>query len=170
VTLEFLLLSVVLASCLIAAAGWDLATYTIPNSIQIALLASFVLFAFVSSMSAGVLAAHFAAGFAGLVIGFALFALGYVGGGDAKLFACSALWFGLSDFLPYALTASVFGGVLTFGLLFFRKLPLPAALARQGWLMRLHDEKAGIPYGVALAAGSFAILPYTDVFRAGLAA
>jgi prepilin peptidase CpaA len=170
VTLEFLLLSTVLAGCLIAAACWDLATYTIPNPIQVALLASFVLFAFMSSMSTGMLAAHFAAGFVGLVIGFALFALGYIGGGDAKLFACVALWFGLSDFIPYALTASIFGGVLTLALLFFRKIPLPALLARQGWLMRLHDEKAGIPYGVALAAGSFAVLPYTDVFRASLAA
>ena len=169
-TIEFLLLSVVLAGCLIAAAGWDLATYTIPNPIQIALLASFVAFAFVSSMSAGVLAAHFAAGFVGLVIGFTLFALGYIGGGDAKLFACVALWFGLSDLVPYALTASVFGGALTLGLLFFRKIPLPASLARQDWLLRLHDQQAGIPYGVALAAGSFAILPYTDVFRASMAA
>jgi prepilin peptidase CpaA len=170
VTLEFLLLSTVLAGCLIAAAAWDLATYTIPNPIQVVLLSSFFLFALMSSMSAGLLAAHFAAGLVGLVIGFSLFALGYVGGGDAKLFACIALWFGLSDLLTYTLTASIFGGALTLGLLFFRKLPLPAALARQGWLMRLHDEKAGIPYGVALAAGSFAILPYTDVFRASLTA
>jgi prepilin peptidase CpaA len=170
VTIEFMLLSTVVAGCLIAAAGWDLATYTIPNPIQIALLASFVLFIIVSSMPVGMIAQHCAAGFVGLAVGFVLFALGYVGGGDAKLFACVALWFGLSDFVSYALTASIFGGVLTFGLLFFRKIPLPAVLARQGWLVRLHDEKAGIPYGVALAAGSFAILPYTDVFRAGLAA
>ncbi len=169
-TLEFLLLSIVLAGCLIAAAGWDLTTYTIPNPIQIAILVSFVLFAFASSMSAGMLAGHFAAGFVGLVIGFSLFAVGYVGGGDAKLFACIALWFGLTDLVNYALVASIFGGALTLGLLFFRKLPLPAILARQSWLMRLHDEKAGIPYGVALAAGSFALLPYTEVFRAGLAA
>jgi len=169
-TLDFLLLSVVLAGCLIAAAGWDLATYTIPNPIQIVLLAGFFLFAFASGMSFGVLSGHLLAGVVGLVIGFALFGLGYVGGGDAKLFACVSLWFGLPDLLPYALTASMFGGALTLGLLFFRKIPLPALLARQQWLMRLHDRESGIPYGVALAAGSFAILPYTDVFRAGLAA
>jgi len=170
VTLEFLLLSTVLAGCLLAAAGWDLATYTIPNPIQIALLASFLLFVVMSGMPAVLLASHFAAGSVGLVAGFALFAFGVIGGGDAKLFACIALWFGLSDLLFYTLTASIFGGALTLGLLFFRKLPLPGLLARQAWLMRLHEEGGGIPYGVALAAGSFAILPYTDVFRSGLGA
>lgn len=164
-SIEFSLLSVVLAGCLVAAAGWDLATYTIPNPIQVILLLSFFLFVILSHMTLTVFTAHLAAGFVGLAFGFALFARGYIGGGDAKLFACVALWFGLTDMLSYALVASVFGGALTVALLFFRKIPLPAALVRQDWLMRLHDEKAGIPYGVALAAGSFAILPYTDVFR-----
>ena len=35
--------------------------------------------------------------------------------------------------------------------------------------MRLHDQKSGVPPdGVALASGAFAVLPYTDVFRAAL--
>jgi prepilin peptidase CpaA len=42
---------------------------------------------------------------------------------------------------------------------------LPAFLARQGWMMKLHDSKAGIPYGVALAAAAFILLPSTEVFR-----
>ena len=46
-----------------------------------------------------------------------------------------------------------------------RRLPLPRLLARQAWILRLHDEKAGIPYGVALAAGALVILPGTDIFR-----
>ncbi len=40
-----------------------------------------------------------------------------------------------------------------------------ALLARQSWILRLHDERAGIPYGVALAAGAFLILPGTEIFR-----
>jgi prepilin peptidase CpaA len=53
-------------------------------------------------------------------------------------------------------------------LLGFRHLPLPQFFARQAWLAKLHDHRAGVPYGVALASGAFAVLPYTDVFRAGL--
>ena len=163
------LVFVVLPALLIAAAGWDLASYTIPNFLQVTLLGAFFLFAPVAGMSAGAFGLHMLAGALGLLIGFTFFALGYVGGGDAKLFACAALWFGLRDLPDFALFASVFGGFLTLGLLSFRKIPLPAVLGRQAWLTRLHDERAGIPYGAALAAGAFAILPYTDVFRLGVA-
>jgi len=46
-----------------------------------------------------------------------------------------------------------------------RRWPLPIFLARQRWVMKLHDKKAGIPYGVALAAGAFFLLPSTEIFR-----
>jgi prepilin peptidase CpaA len=71
----------------------------------------------------------------------------------------------MHDLLLYALIASVLGGALTLVLLTMRKLPLPAMLASQGWLIRLHDARQGIPYGVALASGAFCILPQADVFR-----
>jgi prepilin peptidase CpaA len=108
---------------------------------------------------------HFLAGFLGLCMGFALFAFGYIGGGDAKLFGAVTLWLGFHDLLPYALAASLFGGALTLMLLTLRQYPLPAGLARREWILRLHGAKAGIPYGVALAAGAFAILPQTEIFR-----
>lgn len=165
---EFLVL-VLVPAVLIAAAGWDLASFTIPNFLQAVLLAGFVVFAFASHMPLSVLGWHVLAAGIGLAIGFALFAFGLAGGGDAKLFACVALWFGMPDLVSYALIASVFGGALTLFLLGFRQFPLPEFLTRQAWLLRLHDRKAGIPYGVALASGAFAVLPYTDVFRASIA-
>ena len=162
---EFLVL-VLVPAALIAAAGWDLASFTIPNFIQGVLLVGFAIFAVATSMTLGVLGWHLLAAGIGFALGFTLFALGVVGGGDAKLFACVSLWFGLSNLLDFAIFASLFGGVLTLALLAFRKLPMPGLLARQNWLLRLHDNKAGIPYGVALASGAFAVLPYTEVFRA----
>jgi prepilin peptidase CpaA len=165
---EFLVLGV-LPVLFLAAAGWDIASYTIPNFLQVALIALFVVFVLFSGMSFGAFGLHLVAGMVGLAIGFAFFSLGYVGGGDAKLFACAALWFGLRDLPDYTLFASVFGGLLTLGLLSFRKIPLPQTLGSQEWILRLHDQQAGIPYGAALAAGAFAIIPYTDVFRLGVA-
>jgi prepilin peptidase CpaA len=100
-----------------------------------------------------------------LAAGFALFALGYIGGGDAKLFACVTLWLGFHDLVAYALVACVLGGALSLALLSVRKFPLPLFLARHEWLSRLHDRREGVPYGVALAAGLFLILPQTEVFR-----
>ncbi len=61
--------------------------------------------------------------------------------------------------------ASVLGGVRTLSLLALRRLPLPAFFARQNWIIRLHDSRSGIPYGVALAAGAFVLLPNTQIFH-----
>jgi prepilin peptidase CpaA len=160
---------VLVPAALIAAAGWDIASFTIPNFLQGVLLAGFAVFALFTKMPMAALGWHLAAAAIGLGVGFLLFARGLVGGGDAKLFASIALWFGFPDLFSYAVIASVFGGALTLFLLGFRRLPLPQFLAAQAWLARLHDHKSGVPYGVALASGAFVVLPYTDVFRAGLA-
>jgi prepilin peptidase CpaA len=150
---------------LAVAAGWDLASFTIPNFLSLALIGLFVVFALAVGLTLPSICWHLLAGFTGLFIGFTLFALGYIGGGDAKLFAAVLLWLGFADLLDYALLASIFGGFLTLGLLIARQWPLPAVLMRQPWILRLHDTKSGIPYGVALAAGAFILLPHTEIFR-----
>lgn len=147
------------------AAGWDLATYTIPNFISVLLLIAFVAYALFGGLSGHDIAMHALSALLALIAGFALFSLGYIGGGDAKLFAAAASWFGLYDLLQYTMVASVFGGALTLLLLAMRASRLPHFMANQGWIARLHEPRAGIPYGVALAAGALAILPYTDVFH-----
>ena len=48
-----------------------------------------------------------------LAVTFVFFALGWIGGGDAKLAAATALWLGFDHLLKYLLYASLFGGVLT---------------------------------------------------------
>ena len=69
-----------------------------------------------------------------LVVAFGCFAMGWVGGGDAKVAAAAALWFGFGHLLDYLLYASLFGGALTLLLLQFRQWPLPTLLAGQAWL------------------------------------
>ena len=64
-----------------------------------------------------------------LAVAFVFFARGWIGGGDAKLAAATALWLGFDHLLPYLLYASIFGGVLTLAMIRFRLMPLPAALA-----------------------------------------
>jgi len=160
-----LLVLVALPLLLTVAGIYDLASFTIPNALSAVLAALFLAFAASAGFSFGLLGWHLAAGVAGLALGFILFALGWIGGGDAKLFAAIALWLGFSDLLPYAVIASLFGGGLTIMLVLARQLPLPALLAGRDWLVRLHDARSGIPYGVALAAGAFVLLPYSEIFR-----
>jgi prepilin peptidase CpaA len=160
-----ILVLVALPLLLAAAAGWDIASFTIPNFLNLALMAAFAVFALSAGLSFSAIGWHLVAGVIALAIGFGLFALGHIGGGDAKLFAVVVLWLGLRDLLPYALLASVFGGALALSLIILRQWPLPAFLARFGWIVKLHDSQAGVPYGVALAAGAFILLPSTEIFR-----
>jgi prepilin peptidase CpaA len=144
------------------AASSDLLTMTISNPVSLILVAGFLALALVSGMSAAELGGHFGAGALVLALAFTCFACGWIGGGDAKLAAATALWLGFDQLLPYLLYASVLGGVLTFGLIQFRLMPLPAALAGQVWAERLHRMDTGIPYGIALAASALLIYPYTS--------
>ena len=160
-----ILLMFVLPALLAVAAAFDLTSFTIPNLLSLAVVAAFAIFGLAAGLQPGIFAFHLLAGLIALAAGFTLFALGYIGGGDAKLFAAVALWLGLRDVPAYALVSSVMGGFLTLALLALRQWPLPAGLARQGWIIRLHEKSSGIPYGVALAMGALIILPHTEILR-----
>ena len=107
-----------------------------------------------------------AAGLRGAALTFTCFALGWIGGGDAKLAAATALWFGFDHLVMYLAYASVAGGILTLLILQLRQWPLPAPLSSQPWLQRLHDKEGGVPYGIALAIGALLIYPETEWMKA----
>jgi prepilin peptidase CpaA len=148
------------------AAASDLFTMTISNRVSLALAAGFIALAFATGMAAPDILLHLAAGSVVLVAAFVCFAFGWIGGGDAKVAAGAALWFGFAHLLNYLLYASLFGGALTLLLLQFRQWPLPYALAGQSWLLRLHAKESGIPYGIALAIGALVVYPETEWIKA----
>jgi prepilin peptidase CpaA len=148
------------------AAASDLFTMTISNRVSLALVAAFLLLAAATGMPADEILSHVGAGALVLVVAFFCFAMGWVGGGDAKVVASAALWFGFTHLMEYLLYASVFGGALTLLLMQFREWPLPALLTSQAWLLRLHAKESGIPYGIALAIGALMIYPETDWVKA----
>jgi prepilin peptidase CpaA len=102
-----------------------------------------------------------------LTVAFVFFARGWIGGGDAKLAAATALWLGFDHLVVYLLYASIFGGVLTIAMIRFRLMPLPQALADQEWVKRLHRLDGGVPYGIALAAAALMIYPDTAWMHLG---
>ena len=81
------------------AAASDLFTMTISNRVSLALIAGFVALAVLGGMGLHDILLHFGAGAAVLVVAFACFAMGWVGGGDAKVAASVALWFGFDHLL-----------------------------------------------------------------------
>jgi prepilin peptidase CpaA len=143
------------------AASSDLLTMTISNRLSMVLAGGFLLLALFTGMSLTAFGLHLAAGALVLTVCFGFFAAGWIGGGDAKLAAATALWFGFDYLLVYLIYASLFGGVLTFLLIQFRRLPLPASLAGQAWIQRLHESGGAVPYGIALAAAALIVYPKT---------
>jgi prepilin peptidase CpaA len=148
------------------AASSDLITMTISNRISLALIASFFVLAYMWNMPLTEIGTHAGAAAATLVVAFIFFARGWIGGGDAKLAAATALWLGFDQLLNYVIIASLFGGILTLAILRFRLMPLPSALAGQGWIKRLHRMDSGIPYGIALALAALMIYPDTPWMKA----
>jgi len=143
------------------AASSDLLTMTISNKLSLALAGGFFLLTLITGLGLHAFGMHLAAAAVVLAVAFVFFSQGWIGGGDAKLAAATALWFGFDYLLDYMIYASLFGGALTLAIIQFRKLPLPAVLARQGWILRLHETGAGVPYGIALAAAALTVYPKT---------
>jgi len=149
------------------AASSDLFTMTISNRVSLALVGGFVAMALISGMSPNDMLSHAGAAATVLAVTFVFFARGWIGGGDAKLAAATALWLGFDHLMVYLLYASIFGGVLTLAMIRFRLMPLPRVLADQEWVMRLHRLDGGVPYGIALAASALLIYPDTPWMHLG---
>jgi prepilin peptidase CpaA len=133
------------------AASSDLLTMRISNRLVLVLAAAFFALALALHLPLQEVALHVTCALIVLIVAFAFFSFGWMGGGDAKLAAATALWFGFGETLPYLVYAAVFGGILTLALLAVRRWPLPLFLNKVGWIQRLHNHKSGVPYGIALA-------------------
>jgi len=143
------------------AASSDLFTMTISNRISLILVAGFVALAIGTGMPLGEMLDHAGAGGLILAVTFTFFLFGWVGGGDAKLAATTALWLGWAHLFDYLLYASLLGGVLTVALIEFRKYSLPRGLVGKVWAERLHKPGGDVPYGIALAIAALVIYPST---------
>jgi prepilin peptidase CpaA len=99
-----------------------------------------------------------------------MFALRWIGGGDAKLMAASALWMGASGLAPLLLYTTLAGGVLTLVLIAARRHGA-AFVGHTGpdadhWVGRLMDRQGDVPYGVAICVGALTAFPFGAITRA----
>jgi prepilin peptidase CpaA len=138
----------------------DLVSYIIPNWISLALVAAFLPAAFAAGVGPGAIGLHAAVGAAGLVLGMGMFAAGWIGGGDAKLFAASLLWLGWPAAASFAIYLSLAGGGLALTLLILRSARMrPIMALAPPWAERLARPGEGTPYGVAIAIGALCAFP-----------
>jgi prepilin peptidase CpaA len=154
--------AVLFVVAMVWAALSDLTTLTISNRLVMMIALGYALFAPAAGLGLGEIGAGIAVALAVLVVGFALFAGGFIVGGDAKLAAATVLWLGAGNALAYLVYVCLFGGAAALILIAFRRIPLPPVAAGHGWIVRLHESASGMPYGVALAAAALVMLPRTD--------
>lgn len=159
---------VIFPLCMAMAACSDLLTMTIPNRLSVILIASFLLIAPFAGLSLQDTLMHLAGGGIVFAACFALFAFGIMGGGDAKVLAASALWFGFDQsLLVYVIYVSVFGGLLSMAIISMRLqhnliiaygIPMPHTL--------MHKKK--VPYGIAIGAAAFFAYPSSPLVLSAL--
>lgn len=146
------------AACLlVAAASTDIRGFVIPNWVSLSLLVLLALAlglglrepSLLSSAAAFVLV---------LVVTGSLWLSGRFGGGDFKLMTAFAPWAGLEGLPDFLLHTALAGGVLAAAYLAIRKLIPAASRLRSMSALRPTFEHAGIPYGVAIAAGGISVL------------
>ena len=167
--LAYLLLSVFPAALLIAAAN-DIYEFKIPNWISILLVCAFPLAGVAVGAPPEVTIQGFLIGAAALALGFCLFALKVIGGGDAKLFAATTPWIGLGALGIFLFYTAIAGLALAVVMTMFRKFPILPIYAHAPWLIRLHEREKDLPYAVAIAAGgllSFSQTPYFQLVIGG---
>lgn len=162
--LEYPLL-LVFPIAMVFAGAMDLLTMTIPNRISVALVGAFLVAAPLAGLSLEAFLWHVGIGAAVLAAGIFLFAMGWIGGGDAKLLAAASLWIGFDNFLMYMAQVAVLGGILALAILVYRRMPV-AALPLPAWALRLHKSGGGIPYGLAIAGAALKLYPQTALFAA----
>lgn len=162
------LLILIFPALVIVAALKDATSYTIPNWISLALIAAFFPAGLIAGMPASTMGLHAGVGFATLIVGMGMFAAGWIGGGDAKLFAAAGLWLGWPASATYLLVTGVAGGALALGLLALRSLWLRPYVTGVGpaWFSRLAEPGENVPYGVAIAVGALVAFPASPVMGA----
>jgi prepilin peptidase CpaA len=161
-----ILILTIFPSAMALAAASDFLTMTIPNRLVLALASGFFIVAPLAGLGWSDIGLNMALALAAFAFAFALFSFGLIGGGDVKLFAATCLWFGPETLPAYAIYVALFGVTLTLLLLFWRGMPFPSLLPSQGWLMRLHSPKEGVPYGIALAAAGLLVYRETPFVAA----
>lgn len=135
----------------IVAAYGDVKSFRIPN-LLVAAIALLALVRLVAIGDPSVALYTVGTSLAVLSIGFVLFALGYIGGGDAKLIAAAALLIGYRDLYSFLVFMCICGGIMSI-------MSIVVAARRKT------KSKLYVPYGVAIATAGGVTLFFQTPFH-----
>ncbi len=144
---------------LVMAAVSDLYSLRIPNWLTGALLLAFPVMALLVGHDVAWMS-HLLAGLCVFAVCAVMFALQWMGGGDVKLLAATAVWIGLGQLLPFLTLVAIVGGVFALILVILRHHVMQATfLATLRRLPSFAQEKMPIPYGVPIAVAGIIMGP-----------
>ncbi len=147
---------VFLTLCVFAAMH-DVNRLTIPNWLNLTLAGLFVPAAAISCVPMEIVGGHLMVAALAFMVAFGLFAFNIFGGGDAKMIPAVMLWLGPGAGFTFLFIMALAGGAFALLILSVRRLMPAAALA--GLIRAPFEENAGVPYGVAIAAGVLVAAP-----------
>ena len=154
------LIFVVFPFCMVFAAVSDTLSMTIANRVSALLLVVFAVVAPLTGMDWATYGMHFVAGGVVLAATFGMFALGGMGGGDAKLLTATAVWMGFNIHLvDYIVTSAFLGGLLTVAIVILRKSSFATQASHNMFLRNFAASQGGVPYGIALGMGGLMTFP-----------
>ncbi len=133
---------------MVAVMAYDVTRYIIPNWLVASILVLYPAALFINPQQTDWMMAIAGAGIVFLV-GYVVFALRLMGGGDIKLITVCALWVGWTALPEFIFLTAIFGGVFALLLLLVRKLLPRLRLAKT--LPRILRSGEPVPYGVAIA-------------------
>lgn len=145
--------AVVYLGGLLVAAGWDIATYTIPNRVVVILGVSGLVALGLTAGSVHAALHVLGVALVVLMVGALMFFVHLWGAGDAKLLAVVALWVGPKGLPVLVFWTVMVGGLLAFVLLVARRLRFFNKSRLKPWCAGLLSSVQGVPYGVAIAVG-----------------
>lgn len=166
-----------LVGLLVIGALIDIDCRRLPNWLTASVAALYGLFVVMSPIAVDWMTAFVVAGLV-FALGFACFAMQLMGGGDVKLMAALALWAGSDHIALFLFVTSLAGGGLAILMLVLRRWerspllvflsPLSSLISPRslGPAVPAGNPSAGsgsdldfsLPYGVAIAAGGFAVI------------
>lgn len=154
-----------LPALMIVAAMTDVASLRIPNWLTGLIAVLFFPMALLTGMPLAEFGWHMLAGFILFFAGYALFAAGLFGGGDAKLMAAAGLWFGTQHTLPFLVLTAVAGGALAVGMGIWAMAMMEFEIHEEKpavkFLDRFRKLTPKLPYGFAFAIGAIMAFPQT---------
>jgi prepilin peptidase CpaA len=152
----------VFAGLMLWAAIGDVRSFTITNTLNIVIGASFLILALPMGLGWPAVFEHVKIGAITAFIAIMMFMIGIYGGGDAKMTGAVALWLGPAAMIPFIFYTAIAGGVLVVILVVSRRIAQKYGLPRSPkWARRMLRKRSAVPYGVALAIGALMATPAT---------